>query len=160
MGDQSSTSGKELLACCFIALKRATNAFRKGLVLQVHSGLSTTCRKVSFVCLMGFNATFSNISVLYRGGHFYWGMKPKNPEKPPTCRKSLTNVIIMLYTSPWSRFELTTSVVIGTDCIGSCKSNYHALMAMTTPTCRDCLVLKCIITGHQWQLVCCCYTIS
>jgi hypothetical protein len=24
---------------------------------------------------------------------------------------------IMLYTSPWSRFELTTSVVIGTDCI-------------------------------------------
>jgi hypothetical protein len=34
---------------------------------------------------------------------------------------------IMLYTSPWSRFELTTSVVIGTDCIGSCKSNYdHA----------------------------------
>ena len=28
----------------------------------------------------------------------------------------------MLYTWPWSRFELTTSVVIGTDCIGSCKS--------------------------------------
>jgi hypothetical protein len=27
----------------------------------------------------------------------------------------------MLYTLPWSRFELTTSVVIGTDCIGSCK---------------------------------------
>ena len=30
----------------------------------------------------------------------------------------------MLYTSSWSRFELTTSVVIYTDCIGSCKSNY------------------------------------
>jgi len=28
---------------------------------------------------------------------------------------------------------LTTSVVIGTDCIGSCKSNYHTLMAMTVP---------------------------
>jgi hypothetical protein len=27
---------------------------------------------------------------------------------------------IMLYTSPWSGFELTASVVIGTDCIGSC----------------------------------------
>ena len=25
----------------------------------------------------------------------------------------------LLYTSPWSRFELTTLVVIGTDCIGS-----------------------------------------
>ena len=30
----------------------------------------------------------------------------------------------MLYTSSWSRFEYTTSVVIGTDSIGSCKSNY------------------------------------
>jgi hypothetical protein len=28
---------------------------------------------------------------------------------------------IMLYTSPWSRFKLT-SVAIGTDCMGSCKS--------------------------------------
>ena len=40
---------------------------------------------------------------------------------------------IMLYTSPWSRFELTTSVVIGTDSIGSCKFNYHTTMAMTAP---------------------------
>jgi hypothetical protein len=49
--------------------------------------------------------------------------------------KSLTNFIwhIMLYTSPWSRFKLTTSVVIGTDCIGSCKSNYHTIMATMTP---------------------------
>jgi hypothetical protein len=36
---------------------------------------------------------------------------------------------IMLNTLPWSRFELPTSVVIGTDCIGSCKSNYHAITA-------------------------------
>ena len=33
----------------------------------------------------------------------------------------------MLSTSPWSTFELTTPVVIGTDCIGSCKSNYHTI---------------------------------
>jgi hypothetical protein len=37
---------------------------------------------------------------------------------------------IMLYTSPWSRFKLTTSVVISTDCIGSCKSSYHTITAM------------------------------
>jgi hypothetical protein len=31
---------------------------------------------------------------------------------------------IILYTWPWSRFELTTSVVIGTNCIGSsCNRN-------------------------------------
>ena len=33
----------------------------------------------------------------------------------------------------WSRFELTTSVVIVTDCIGSCKSNYHTSTATTAP---------------------------
>ena len=37
----------------------------------------------------------------------------------------------MVYTSHWSRFELTTSVVIGTDCRGSCKSNYHTITATT-----------------------------
>jgi hypothetical protein len=26
-------------------------------------------------------------------------------------------------------------VVIGTDCIGSCKSNYHTITAMTAPLC-------------------------
>jgi hypothetical protein len=40
---------------------------------------------------------------------------------------------LMLCTSPWSRFKLTTSVVIGTDCIGSCKSYYHMITATTAP---------------------------
>ena len=33
----------------------------------------------------------------------------------------------------WSRFELTTSVVIVTDCIGSCKSIYNTITARTAP---------------------------
>jgi hypothetical protein len=41
---------------------------------------------------------------------------------------------IMLYTSAWSRFELTTLVVIGTDCIGSCKSNYHMIHGHDGPS--------------------------
>jgi hypothetical protein len=39
---------------------------------------------------------------------------------------------IMLYTSPWSRFELT-SVVMDSDCIGSCTSKYHTITATTVP---------------------------
>jgi hypothetical protein len=39
---------------------------------------------------------------------------------------------IMLHTSPWSRFALTTPVVICTDCIGSCKSDYHTITATTS----------------------------
>jgi hypothetical protein len=33
----------------------------------------------------------------------------------------------------WAGFELTTLVVIGTDCIGSYKSNYHTITTTTAP---------------------------
>ena len=32
------------------------------------------------------------------------------------------------YTWSWAGFKLTTLVVIGTNCPGSCKSNYHMIM--------------------------------
>jgi len=35
--------------------------------------------------------------------------------------------------SPWAGFKLTTLVVIGTDCIGSCKSNSHTITTMMAP---------------------------
>jgi len=55
---------------------------------------------------------------------------------------SLTDKLyhIMLYTLPWLRFDLTTSVVIhvGTDCTGSCKSNYHTITPTTAPKIFGC----------------------
>ena len=51
---------------------------------------------------------------------------------------------IMLYTLPWSRFELTTSVMIGIDCIGSCKSDYHTITATTATWTVMYLWVKCI----------------
>ena len=56
--------------------------------------------------------------------------------KPPTCRKSLTNFITYCcieHTSPWTGFQLTTLVVIGTGCMGGCKSNYHTITSTTIP---------------------------
>ena len=43
----------------------------------------------------------------------------------------LHNQCCIEYTSPWAGFELTTLMMIGTDCIGSCKSNNH--ITMTAP---------------------------
>ena len=80
---------------------------------------------------MVLNATFNNISVISLRSVYCRG-KPEDPEKT-TDMSQVTDIHIMLYTSPWSRFELTTSVVMGTACIGSCKSNYHAITATTAP---------------------------
>ena len=54
-----------------------------------------------------------------------------------TCRKLLTNFIteccIEYMHLTCAGFELTTLVVIGTDCTGSWKANHHTITATTTP---------------------------
>ena len=77
----------------------------------------------------------STIFQLYHGCHFIGGGNRSSSRKPRTDLSQVTDKLyhIMLYTSPWSRFELKTSVVIGTDCTGSCKSNYHTITTTTTP---------------------------
>jgi hypothetical protein len=97
-------------------------------------------KKVKVGGAMLFNATFANISVIsWRsvllveetgvpgGNRSTW-------RKPPTWCKSLTKFITegcIEYLSPLAIFELTTLVVTGTECIGSCKSNYHTITTTT-----------------------------
>ena len=70
----------------------------------------------------------SNIFQLYRGGQFYWLRKSEYPVKTTDITWCIE------YTSKWTRFELLTLVVIDTDCIGSCKSNYHTITTTTVPS--------------------------
>jgi hypothetical protein len=63
----------------------------------------------------------------------------------------------MEYTPTWARFELTTLVVIGTDCTGSCKSNYHAITTTMAPTYIKVYVCLTSIKDeeiiHAWILI-------
>ena len=85
---------------------------------------------------MVFNVTFNNISAkMYIVAISFIGEGNQSTwRKPLNCRKSLTNFYhIMLYQVARVGFELITLVVIGTDCIDSCKSNYHMITTTTAP---------------------------
>ena len=77
---------------------------------------------------MAFNATFNNIVAvsLIGGGNREYTEKTESTRRKPRSTTSHWQTLSHIeYTSPWERFELTTLVIIGTDCIGSC--NYHKI---------------------------------
>ena len=67
-----------------------------------------------------------------KGG--YWEYLEKTIDLPQVTYKLYH---ILLYwvnlALAWAGFELTTLVVIGTDCIGSHKPNYHMVTTTTVP---------------------------
>ena len=87
---------------------------------------------------MVLNATINNISVIS------WQTVllveetrvPRENRRSPASHSQTLSHDALSNTPAGSGFDLTILVVIGTDCIGSCKSNYHKITATTTPVVR------------------------
>ena len=86
-----------------------------------------TVAELGLWCLMPFQQYFSYIVEV----SFITGRKRSTWRKQylPQVTYKLYNIE---YTSLWVEFELATWVMIGTDCTGCCKSNYHAITAPVT----------------------------
>ena len=97
-------------------------------------GLGFWCLTTIFQ-FMVFNATFNNISVISWQSVLL--VEETGVPWETTDLLQITDKLyhIMLYQVhlTWARFKLTTLVVIGTDCIGSYKFNYHTITTTSAP---------------------------
>jgi len=70
-----------------------------------------------------FYATFKNISVISLRSI----LLVEETTNLSQINDNLYHIMLYRVHLASAGFELTTLVAIGTDCIGSCKSNYHAI---------------------------------
>ena len=86
---------------------------------------------------MVFDATSNNISVISWWSILLMEIGGNRSTEITTDLLQVTDKLyhIMLYEykPTWERFELTILVVICTDCLCSCKSNYHTIITTTSP---------------------------
>ena len=90
---------------------------------------TTDTKQNNRVRAMVFNITFNNISVISWQSIL---LVEETTDLPQVTDKLYHKKLHWIHLA-WAGFELTMLVVIGTDCIGSYKSNYHTITNTTAP---------------------------
>jgi hypothetical protein len=88
---------------------------------------------------MVFNATFNTISVILQRSVLLESQYQEKTTDLPQVTDTLYHIMLYSIYITIAGFELTTLVVISTDSIGSCESNYHTITTTTAPgtTCNQ-----------------------
>ena len=115
--------------CMYIWLwAKMVKIYRKDIFLIILKGLG-----LGLWCLTplsSFQQYFRHILAVNFIGGGNRSTRQKN-HWPATSHWQTLSHSVVSSTPPWMGFELTTLVLIGTDCIGSYKSNYHTITAKT-----------------------------
>ena len=81
-----------------------------------------------------FNATFNNISVIsWQSVLLAEEIRISGENYQSVTGHRQNDIMLYQVHLAWAGFQLTTLVVIGTDCTGSCKSNNHTITTTTAP---------------------------
>ena len=123
--------------------------------------------EISWFLFMVLNATFNNISIISWRSVLLVDETGIHRSVASHWQTFITYYCIE-NTSPWTGFELTTLVVLGIDCKGSCKSNYRVITTTTTPirnrqNALVCKILQQIINiyiSSTDNINCMCYIIE